>query len=93
MQRLEASSGNAGAMLRGLGITENVIGGDMKVAGATDPTRADRALLINGQIRDYRMVEVPAIARFLSIALLTGLARVRCAARASAFAPSTSRRG
>ena len=73
-QRLEASSGNAGAMLRGLGITENVVGGDMKVSGATDPTRADRALLINGQIRDYRMVEVPAIARFLSIALLTGLA-------------------
>jgi hypothetical protein len=73
-QRLAASSSNAGAMLRGLGLTENVVGGEMKVVGATDPTRPDRALLITGQIRDYRMVQVPAIARFLSIALLTGLA-------------------
>jgi hypothetical protein len=74
MQTLTASSPNAGAMLRGLGITENIIGGEMKIQGATDPTRADRALRIDGQIREYRMVQVPAIARFLSIALLTGLA-------------------
>ena len=73
LAKLTARSGNAGAMLRSLGITDKIVGGTLEVSGATDAGLPDRPLAIETRILDYRLVDEPAVARFLSAALLTGL--------------------
>jgi hypothetical protein len=70
---LSARSANAGAMLRSLGITDKIVGGTIAISGATDAGLPDRPLAIETRILDYRLVDEPAVARFLSAALLTGL--------------------
>jgi hypothetical protein len=70
---LSARSGNAGAMLRSLGITDKIVGGSLAISGTTEAGLADRPLAIEARILDYRLVDEPAVARFLSAALLTGL--------------------
>lgn len=70
---LTARSANAGAMLASLGVTDKVLGGTLDVRGATDTTQEGRPLALDIRMRDYRVVDEPALARFLSAALLTGL--------------------
>jgi hypothetical protein len=71
--RLTARTSNAGAMLRSLGITDKVVGGALEASGATDERQPGRPLALDVRMRDYRLVDEPAVARFLSVALLTGL--------------------
>lgn len=72
-QTLRGRSSNAGAMLRSLGVTDKFVGGELELEGATDDKAEGRPLGVNVQIRNYRIVEEPAIARFLAMALITGL--------------------
>jgi hypothetical protein len=60
-------------MLRSLGITDKVVGGALEASGATDERQPGRPLALDVRMRDYRLVDEPAVARFLSVALLTGL--------------------
>jgi len=71
--RLNLRSGDAGAALAALGVTDKIVGGTLEATGATDPTLPDRPLAIDLRLRSYRLVEEPAVARFLAAALLTGL--------------------
>ena len=71
--RLSARTADAGAMLRSLGITDKVVGGALEASGATDERQPGRPLALDVRMRDYRLVDEPAVARFLSAALLTGL--------------------
>lgn len=71
--RLQGSSANAGATFSALGITDKVVGGELEVSGATDATLPDRPLAIEARVRNYRLVDEPAVARFLAAALLTGI--------------------
>jgi len=71
--RLSARTADAGGMLRSLGITDKVVGGVLEASGATDERQPGRPLALDVRMRDYRLVDEPAVARFLSVALLTGL--------------------
>lgn len=73
-QTVRSRSANAGAMLRSLGVSDQMLGGELEIDGATDETLEGRPLALNIRIRNYRIVEEPAIARFLAMALITGLA-------------------
>jgi hypothetical protein len=73
MQRLSASSPDAGAVLKALDITPNVVGGRLSAQGRTDPARSDRAIAGTANIQDFRLVNAPAMAKLLSVALLTGV--------------------
>ncbi|MFM7347776.1 MAG: AsmA-like C-terminal domain-containing protein [Tagaea sp.] len=73
MQRLAASSPDAGAVLKALDITPNVVGGRLVARGRTDPARHDQAIAGSVNIQDFRVVKAPAMAKLLSVALLTGV--------------------
>jgi uncharacterized protein YhdP len=73
VSRLTARTDNAGAMLRSLGVTDKVVGGVLEVSGRTEEVEPGRPLGLDIRMRDYRLVDEPALARFLSAALLTGL--------------------
>jgi hypothetical protein len=60
-------------MLRSLGITDKIVGGEMELSGASDETVAGRPLALDVNMRSYRMVDEPAIARFLATVLITGI--------------------
>jgi hypothetical protein len=72
-QSLRGRTVNAGAMLRSLGITDKIVGGEMELAGATEEASPGRPLALDVEMRAYRMVDEPAIARFLATALITGI--------------------
>jgi hypothetical protein len=72
-QRLTASSPDAGAVLKALDITPNVVGGRLAAQGRTDPARPDQAIAGTVEIQDFRLVNAPAMAKLLSVALLTGV--------------------
>jgi hypothetical protein len=73
-QRLDATADDAGALLRAVGITPNVIGGRLAVHGETNATMEGSPMVGKVEMRDYRVVNAPVLARVLSIALLTGIA-------------------
>ncbi len=72
-QEVRGKTANAGAMLRSLGVTDKVLGGELELAGATDDKLEGKPLALDVRIRDYRIVDEPAIARFLATAFLTGI--------------------
>jgi hypothetical protein len=72
-QRLTASSPDAGAVLKALDITPNVVGGRLAAQGRTDPAHPDQAIAGTVEIQDFRLVNAPAMAKLLSVALLTGV--------------------
>jgi hypothetical protein len=71
--RLDGHADDAGAFLHTLDVTANVVGGRFQVAGAVDPARADGAVVGKMSIENFRVVNAPAFARLLSVALLTGV--------------------
>ncbi len=71
--KLDASAEDAGALLALLEITPNVVGGSLKISGAVDPARPDKAVVGKMSIESYRVVNAPGFARLLSVALLTGI--------------------
>jgi hypothetical protein len=72
-QRLSAESPDAGAVLKALDVTPNVVGGRLAARGRTDPARPDQAIAGTLDIQDFRVVKAPAMAKLLSVALLTGV--------------------
>lgn len=74
VQRLNGSAEDAGALLKAVGVTPNVVGGRLELSGATDLAAEGRPLSGKLRIRDFRVVNAPLLARVLSVALLTGIA-------------------
>ncbi|MBV8534999.1 MAG: AsmA-like C-terminal domain-containing protein, partial [Alphaproteobacteria bacterium] len=72
-QALDAAVDDAGAFLDDLGLTSNVVGGRLKLHGATDMARAERPLTGHVHMTAYRLVRAPLLARVLSVALVTGV--------------------
>jgi hypothetical protein len=73
-QLLDASAADAGALLRAIGATPNIVGGQLQITGATDPARPGRPIVGTVRMGDFRVVRAPLLARILSVALLTGIA-------------------
>lgn len=70
-QVLNATSDDAGALLKVLDVTPNVVGGRLEVSAASEV--GDDALAGTLRIRGFRVVRAPVLARVLSVALLTGI--------------------
>ncbi|MGQ0664861.1 MAG: YhdP family protein [Pseudomonadota bacterium] len=73
-QKLALDAEDAGAFLKVLDITPNVIGGRLAVSAATDPELPGRPLVGKLAVPDFRVLNTPLLARVLSVALLTGIA-------------------
>ncbi|MBI1244386.1 MAG: hypothetical protein GC202_05215 [Alphaproteobacteria bacterium] len=71
--RLDGHAEDAGALLKALDVTPNVVGGKFEIGGALDPARTDGAVVGKMSIENFRVVNAPGFARLLSVALLTGI--------------------
>jgi uncharacterized protein YhdP len=72
-QRLDASADDAGALLKAVGITPNVVGGHIEVSGSADPSAEGRPLAGKLRMNNFKVVNAPVLARVLGVALLTGI--------------------
>jgi hypothetical protein len=71
--RLDATADDAGALLKAVGVSPNVVGGRLEVSGVTDTADENAPLVGKIRMRDYKVVNAPVLARVLGVALLTGI--------------------
>lgn len=69
-RRFTLTSADAGTVLRALGLLGTVRGGVLEVRGSIDAADITEG---QAEIRDFRLVEAPLLARVLSVAALTGI--------------------
>src|SRR5581483_8621777 len=72
LQTLDARAEDAGAFLKAVDITPNMVGGRLEVKAASDDKRPSKPLAGHVHISEHRIVNAPVLARVLSVALLTG---------------------
>ncbi|MSO89933.1 MAG: DUF3971 domain-containing protein, partial [Rhodospirillaceae bacterium] len=70
---LSLNASDAGAALRVFDITRNVEGGRLRVSGVIDEGLTNRPLTGQLEIENFRMKQVPLLARLLNAASLTGI--------------------
>lgn len=70
---ISLNTGNAGDFLRALDVTDNVVGGKLKLSAKSDDTAPE--MPINGTLRidNYQLLKAPFLARLLTLASLTGI--------------------
>jgi hypothetical protein len=73
-RRLSASTGDLGALLGGLDVTDAVRGGSLSVDGRFDDTRADHPLSATADASDFTLLGVPRAAKVLQALSIYGLA-------------------
>lgn len=64
---------DAGAVLRTLDLYENMIGGELALTGRFDDALPNQPLKGTLDVRDYRIIKAPALAKVVSILALTGI--------------------
>jgi hypothetical protein len=72
-RRLTATAGDAGRLLRALDVMETMDGGRLTINGAFDDGAAGQPLSGTAEIEDFRIRDVPAMARVLQAMTLYGL--------------------
>jgi uncharacterized protein YhdP len=72
-RRLQARSDDAGAVFKILDISDNVIGGRLQLNGAFDDSKPEEPLSGKLEVEQFRLINAPAVAKLLSVALLTGI--------------------
>ena len=72
-QTLIARVEDAGAFLRAVDITPNVVGGRIEMNGLTDSAKPGRPIVGKLRMSEFRSVRASILARVLSVALLTGV--------------------
>jgi hypothetical protein len=72
-RRLTITLDDAGAMLQGVGVTEDIKGGVMTVTGAFDDTIPNHPLSGTLEITDFRVSHAPALGKLLQAVTLYGL--------------------
>lgn len=70
---VEARSDDAGTAFKTLGFYDSMVGGKMKVAGVYNDSVAERPLAGRLVVKDYRIIDAPALAHVVSIMALTGI--------------------
>ncbi len=73
---LTATSTDAGAVLRATDVFDNVVGGQLAVEAVYDDANLARPLSGIVKINDFRLAKAPVLARFLTVAGLTGIVDV-----------------
>lgn len=71
--RLSVETADAGAALRTFDIIDTVVGGRLTIVGEAKDAEPERPLRGQAEIREFRLVRAPVLARLLSVATLTGL--------------------
>ncbi len=69
---LEITSDDAGGTLRALGILDEVEGGALTIIGATEDSDPASPIDATIEVRDFRVVDAPTIARILTLASIPG---------------------
>ncbi len=72
-RRLKMETKDAGALLRALDLFDDMKGGDLLIEGVLNDEVKGRPLVGTINVRDYRITEVPALAKLLSLVALTGV--------------------
>lgn len=73
-RRLTITSADAGAVIKGLGITKDIVGGTLNMhADIVDDGAEDDRTKGALRIEEFKLLGAPAIARILSIAAVTGI--------------------
>lgn len=72
-RRVTVRSDDAGSIFKAFGISENVIGGTLQLNGAYDDSKPNSPLAGKLEADNFRLVKAPAMAKLLSVALLTGI--------------------
>ncbi len=70
---LQVSTNDAGAALRALNITDTVVGGALVIRAVTDDKKPDAGFIGSTELRNYRIVRAPVMARILAMASFEGL--------------------
>lgn len=70
---LEIKSDDAGAALRAFDIYDNMVGGNLALRGAFDDSTTETVLNGKLNIKKFRVVKAPVLAKLLSVASLTGI--------------------
>ena len=66
----EGSSENGGGVVRAAGLFEDMVGGRLEISGDLAPDGTVHGL---AEIRNFKLVDAPLVARLLSVASLTGI--------------------
>lgn len=72
-RKVTAATGDAGRFLLNFGIFDNMRGGTLTLAGTIDDTKPAAPFAGNLLIKNYRVAKVPALAKMLTAASLTGV--------------------
>jgi hypothetical protein len=67
------SSGDFGGLVRVLGLSDNVTGGEIEITGRAEDKGARRIFAGKVDGRDYRIVNAPLFAKLLSVASFSGI--------------------
>jgi len=73
-RQFTVTSGRAGDILRLVGLSPNVEGGSFSLTGRVDDTKPNRPVTAELDMRDFRLVHAPIMARILTLGSLTGIA-------------------
>jgi uncharacterized protein YhdP len=72
LHRLNVTSADAGAVLAAFGITQSVRNGQMIINATAEDGAPNRPLKGVAEIKEFRVVDAPVLARLLSMATITG---------------------
>ena len=67
---------DAGGVMRAFDLYDDLVGGKLDVAAAIEDDKADQPMVGTARITDYSVVHAPALARLLTVAMLTGVVDV-----------------
>lgn len=73
-RQLQVRGGEAGAIIRAIGLYDDAVGGSLKVDATIDDTKPTRPMEAQVDIRDFRIVNAPVLAQILALGSLTGIA-------------------
>jgi len=72
-RRVVMTAQDAGGLLRSLDLFDDMQDGALQISGVINDQAAGRPLVGRIEVDDYRIVEVPSLAKVLSLAALTGI--------------------
>lgn len=72
-RQLRAQAADLGALLQAAGVTAELRGGSLTLSGRYDDTRRDQVLTGAVELRDFRVLDAPAVGRILQAATLYGV--------------------
>jgi hypothetical protein len=70
---LQVTTQDAGAALKAFNITDTIVGGTLLIRAAADDRKPDHGFVGSADMRNYRIIRAPAMARLLAMASFEGL--------------------